>query len=153
MCVYVSPDKQFNTAVVVQPQSLGLCTICNFKNVSVVLSRFYKHFSESVISTSHPMRKLHIFQWLFHWLHFCLPFVLDWCNLDTTKISRAVDAFHIAWDCLFSKYMDHASTVLSSLTVLPKSLANLFNNLSLKRGLWKGWHILGCSFQGKLGID
>lgn len=62
MCVYVSPDKQFNTAVVVQPQSLGLCTICNFKNVSVVLSGFYKHFSESVISTSHPMRKLHIFQ-------------------------------------------------------------------------------------------
>lgn len=61
MCVYVSPNKQFNRAVLVHSQSLGLCTICNFKNVNVVLSRFYKHFPESVISTSHPTRNCTFF--------------------------------------------------------------------------------------------
>jgi len=59
--IYVFQNKQFHTAVIAQSHSLGLCKICNFKNVNVVLSDFYKHFSESVISTSHPKRNCTFF--------------------------------------------------------------------------------------------
>lgn len=48
-------------AALVQSHSLGLCTICNFKDVNVVLGGFYKHFSDSLISTSHPQRNCTFF--------------------------------------------------------------------------------------------